>query len=194
MLNLISKKIVSILLKNKIINTELTDIYIYGFTLLISNLIGFSTVLLISGLFSSILKGFCFLIILITLRIHTGGYHSKNFLSCNLILNFSFLICFFISKTLPKSKLMIVHTEILIMLITIAIIIKFIPIENKNKPILKNKRIYKIKSIILYLIFFIIGFYFYYRDFNLGYFILTVLDFTIFIIILELIRRRFFYG
>lgn len=193
MLNLLSKKIVKRLIKNNVIKKNQTDIYIYGFSLIISNFIGFFTVLTLSLILKSISAGLIFLLIIITLRANTGGYHAKSYFLCNLILNLSFLICFYFSKINLKYTFISFFLQIFIIIFSIIIIIKFIPIENKNKRILKKRKVYKIKSIILYLTYYTNGIYLYLHDLYLGKFILTTLNFTIIILLFELIRRRFIY-
>lgn len=187
MLNLLSKKIVKKLIKDDIISANHSDIYIYGFSLIISNFIGILSVILISAILKSIFKGLCFLVILISLRIHTGGYHAKNYLTCNLVLIFSFVFCFYVSHLYTVTFLY--H---FVFFILMSIVVIFIPIENKNKPILKKKRIYKFKSIILYIIYYTCGILTLKYDLIFGKFILKTLDFTLFMVLFEIIRRRLF--
>lgn len=190
MLKLLSKRIVERLIKNNVIKKSQTEIYVYGFSLIISNFIGIFTILVLSLILKSIFSGLIFLFIIITLRANTGGYHAKSYFLCNLILNLSFLICFYFSKIHLKYKFV---SFLFIIIFVIIMIIKFIPIENKNKRILKKKKTFKIKSIILYLIYYTSGIYLYLNNLYLGNFILTTLNFTIIILLFELIRRRFIY-
>ena len=191
MIKYISQKIVKKLSKDKIIDYKLRSVYIYGFEILISNILGFSTVITLGMIFDKTLNSVYFLIILLSLRIYTGGYHAKNYFSCNLILNLSFLICLFVSKNCLINLNLLYILELPVLILATIIIFIFIPLENKNKPIRNKKMIYKLKSTSLYTIYFIVGFYTHFKNLKISTFIFSTLNFTIIILIIEILRRRF---
>ena len=128
MIKYISQKIVKKLSKDKIIDYKLRSVYIYGFEILISNILGFSTVITLGMIFDKTLNSVYFLIILLSLRIYTGGYHAKNYFSCNLILNLSFLICLFVSKNCLINLNLLYILELPVLILETIIIFIFIPL------------------------------------------------------------------
>lgn len=191
MIKYISQKIVEKLSKDKVIDYKLRSVYIYGFEILISNILGFSTVITLGMIFDKTLNSVYFLIILLSLRIYTGGYHAKNYFYCNLILNLSFLICLFVSKNCLINLNLLYILELPVLILATIIIFIFIPLENKNKPIRNKKMIYKLKSASLYTIYFVVGFYTHFKNLKISTFIFSTLNFTIIILIIEILRRRF---
>lgn len=92
MINYISAKSASILLRHRLIeNTEL-NIYVYGFSLFYSTLITASVILFISLLFYTLLHGIIFICFFAIPRFFLGGYHASSFGKCFLISNLVFLL------------------------------------------------------------------------------------------------------
>lgn len=131
MLYNLSKNIVEALFGKEDINKE---IYIYGFELLFSSLIG--TILLIGiGIVLNVLtESIIFIISFSLFRVFSGGFHSNSFILCNLItvLNFVIIVliyrCFYNVLLLP-----IIFVTILVLSIVIALL--FAPLDNPNHPI-----------------------------------------------------------
>lgn len=68
------------------------DIYIYGLELIISTIIGLSSILLMSYMLSELKSGLIFIIMFVPLRLFTGGYHATTYGKCFVISNCSYLI------------------------------------------------------------------------------------------------------
>lgn len=150
MLNKLSKKLATRLVKNKIISYEDVDIYVYGFELLLSFLFSTLLILCIGAVFDCIVETIFFLIIFILLRSFSGGYHA---------LTYSF--CTFVTLSVYGTTILLSHyTHInyisfyIIACIGIITLSILAPVINPNKEISSKKAIqHKITSILLFVTF-----------------------------------------
>lgn len=90
MIKLFSKKITEFLINQNVIQDE-AEIYQYGFEQIISSVMGFIGILLISLYLDILLEGVIYSLSFYIIRKYTGGFHCKTYLTCNL----SF-ICIFV--------------------------------------------------------------------------------------------------
>jgi len=121
--------------------------YKYGIEITISSVINLLLIFIIGILINRILYSLIFLIIFISLRQLTGGFHAKTYFRCNITMCCSFAVVVAGTTLLQSLPLFIfiLHT-----LISIYIEYKFCPVENVNKPIEeKNRPKFKIASIII---------------------------------------------
>ena len=86
--------------------------------------------------------------IFVILRLFTGGFHANTYLSCNLVFLLVSLSTLGISKIMMYTNIYSIVAHIIIIFISAAVVIKFAPIENENKPLnfekefaIKNKQI-----------------------------------------------------
>lgn len=149
------------MLKNKVINIEDRDIYIYGFEIILSTLIVTGTLLTLGIILNKILLTLVFMFIFIILRIYTGGYHSEKFKSC-----FVISIAIYLSELLLNDLVadnLKLKVGIILILIASSIIYRLSPVEHKNNPLsFEDKKKYKkISRVItlLILVLTLIGFY-----------------------------------
>ena len=160
MLNKISQKLASHLIKNQIISNEMFDLYVYGFELLLSFVFS-TTILLLTGiLFKRIIETICFLIVFIFLRSFSGGYHALTYLFC------TFVTLFVYGSVMLLSYYLSVKHIAFFVLLPLGIITLFIfaPIKNPNKKVsVKKAKQYKITSICILAFFSIIGIIFHDR-------------------------------
>lgn len=155
MITSIAQFITGYLLKNKIIESNKLDIYIYGFEILISNMLGFLIGLTLGIAFSQILECLVFLLIFVLMRTYCGGYHAETYLKCNIIFTTNIMIAMLIFKFIVNYP---VYFHFMINIICIISIVILAPVENEYKPITSDeKKRHKKTSIILYLIIFIIS-------------------------------------
>lgn len=76
----ISARITAFLVAQKIVPAEDSDIYEYGFELLLADLFNFSVILLIGGISGHLWPSVLYLLIFVGLRSVCGGYHAKTHL------------------------------------------------------------------------------------------------------------------
>lgn len=132
-------------LKKNIINEDELPVYQYGMQVLICNIAGMLTVLIVGILISRLVESIIFITIYATLRIYTGGYHARTPLVCNIVFLGTYLV------TVMLEALKVNNSVVWIMyLLSCLIILRFSPIENVNKELdEKDKEIYRNKSLII---------------------------------------------
>ena len=141
----IADSIAVLFLKKNIINEDELPVYQYGMQVLICNIAGMLTVLIVGILISRLVESIIFITIYATLRIYTGGYHARTPLVCNIVFLGTYLV------TVMLEALKVNNSVVWIMyLLSCLIILRFSPIENVNKELdEKDKEIYRNKSLII---------------------------------------------
>lgn len=188
MITSLAQAITGYLLKNKIIENDKLDIYIYGFEIFISNIFGFLIGLTLGFVFSQIFECMAFLLIFIIMRTYCGGYHADTYLKCNIIFTTNITIAMLIFKFIANFP---IYLHIVIGLTCIISIVMFAPVENEYKPLtIDEKKQHKTTSIILYLIFFIISsvLYFYVPKYSI------VIDIALISVALSIVIEVFRKG
>ena len=156
MINKLSSLISSKFVEHNIISKSVKDVYRYGIEITISSIIGFVITCLIELLFRMLMQTMLFYVIFILLRSMTGGYHAKTYLKCNFI--FSIITLFIVTFSKAAYEMQISFGILtLLFLPSIAIFIWIAPVENVNKPIKAEKRVYWksisiVTSVLLYLL------------------------------------------
>ena len=156
MITKLSTLISSKFVEHNIISKSVKDVYRYGIEITISSIIGFVITCLIGLLFRMLMQTMLFYVIFILLRSMTGGYHAKTYLKCNFI--FSIITLFIVTFSKAAYEMQISFGILtLLFLPSIAIFIWIAPVENVNKPIKAEKRVYWksisiVTSVLLYLL------------------------------------------
>ena len=156
MINKLSSLISSKFVEHNIISKSVKDVYRYGIEITISSIIGFVITCLIGLLFRMLMQTMLFYVIFILLRSMTCGYHAKTYLKCNFI--FSIITLFIVTFSKAAYEMQISFGILtLLFLPSIAIFIWIAPVENVNKPIKAEKRVYWksisiVTSVLLYLL------------------------------------------
>ena len=149
MIHTLSRYITNYLIKHKIIDQE-TEIYEYGFELMISTWIGTILVLIIGGFTNHFLDAIIYECVFRFTRIYTGVYHCKTYTRC--ILSY---VCFFIIFIFlfPYLNTISFYSILLVCLVNLFIVMMFCPVDHQNKKLsVDEKKHFKIKSIIRMLI------------------------------------------
>ncbi len=142
MLGRIADSIAVLFLKKNIINEDELPVYQYGMQVLICNIAGMLTVLIVGILISRLVESIIFITIYATLRIYTGGYHARTPLVCNIVFLGTYLV------TVMLEALKVNNSVVWIMyLLSCLIILRFSPIEKELDE--KDKEIYRNKSLII---------------------------------------------
>lgn len=137
------------------------EIYIYGFELIISTIVGLASIMTISWVLADANSGLIFIILFVPLRIFTGGYHANTYSRCFVISNLAYLSVLFIKICLASFVPCTVWLCVLGM-VSCYIVIKA-PLINHAQPIseYKQKRSkYIVKYILVVDIVFVLGFAF----------------------------------
>lgn len=139
----LSETITDFYLQKNIIKPDMKNVYQYGISLIVSDIINFTMILLLSVITGNIIHGITFLITFCTTRVYCGGFHAKKIWICRCTMVLTFLlICLAVRVTDAYYTL---FWSVLIDIIAILILIPIIPIENPNKKLTiqmkkKNKR------------------------------------------------------
>ena len=158
MIKKLSQYILQYLLRNNVIeNTQdEKEYYQYGIEITISSVLNILLILGIGLVTWNILESVIFLLFFIPIRQFTGGFHANTYFKCNL----SFCIVFSIVLILyhVTMEMMNSYLAILITFTCVILILVECPIENKNKPIPKErKRFHKFMAALLGTVYGIIG-------------------------------------
>ena len=165
LLNKLARKLTAKLLIQNIIPEDYSDIYIYGFELLLSFLFSTSVIVLAGVLCGRLLQTIVFLTVFIVLRSFTGGYHALQYWFCSVVTFSVFGLVLLISEFVKVSMFFYILLS-LIGIVTIALVV---PIENSNKPLSEGqKKKYKIISFTLFVIFVALGAVINYIDNSVG--------------------------
>lgn len=105
MITALAQIISGYLIKNKIIDNTKLDIYIYGFEIMISNIICFGMGLVIGAVCSEFIECILFLIVFILLRRYCGGYHAETYLKCDIIFMTNILLVMLMLKFISAYSL-----------------------------------------------------------------------------------------
>lgn len=149
-------KIVNLLIKYGVVNRDDTDVYKYCVESLIEKIVFFSIILSVGCLLKKILVTILFLIYFSFLRTYAGGFHMKTSLQCFCMSIISYFFCIEMIYLINKMdvKMQFGFTIAVSFLICI-----FAPVENVNNPLSENNRkVNKIRTIVVVLIGFIVAF------------------------------------
>ncbi len=113
-------------------------VYTYGIEIILSTMIGISSILIVSGLLHEFKLGVIFLLVFAPLRVFTGGYHAVTYFRCFLISNISYLFLLLFNNII-YTKLPLEIWLILLVLSSYYIAIHA-PVVNENQPIGENKK------------------------------------------------------
>ena len=143
-LDKLAEGISNYLIANKIIDIDDRDIYIYGLQLILSTLITSISILTLGLLIGELISAIIYLSVYFFLKSYTGGYHAKSYYGCYFYSIINYVVLLVIRNTILDSYKPIIG--LLSLIISIATIVKFVPIENKNNPktkeeMIKNRKI-----------------------------------------------------
>ena len=131
------------------------DIYDYGVYIFKSYIFVFCIAFIISFIINTSFEMLLFTICFLNLRKYSGGFHFKNITICSVFSILFLLLTSYILKiiqTIPFALYMINF------LFSVSLVYFFGPIENINKRLSDNeKKYYKMKTIIIEIIFFAIS-------------------------------------
>ena len=131
-IEIVSEKITDLLEKQGAIESDKSEFYVYGMTLMISSTVTLLATLLLGFVFHVINSVLVFLLFFVSVRIFSGGYHSSSYLRCFLtfmLMQGSFIV---IQRNLPERA--VLPSTLIISLISLFLIFKFSPVSHPNAP------------------------------------------------------------
>lgn len=117
---------------------EVQDFYRYGIEITISSMLNIVLVLLMGALTGHLLESVIYLAVFIAVRVITGGYHADTYFRCNLLMCSTFIATAFLNDKVCGY----INIWVIAVFVVFEEIIAFVfcPVENKNKPIEKEKK------------------------------------------------------
>lgn len=133
MINFLSKKITGVLIRNNILSSSDEEIYVYGFEMIISSVIGFIIIMTAGIYFRILAESLIFYVIFVGIRPFCGGFHAKTHLKCKL----TFITSYALVMLAPHafSEMYSASHNMLILLFSVMGIIVYSPHEHENKPL-----------------------------------------------------------
>lgn len=151
MIKFLSRQITDFLSKRDVIEEEKKDIYLYGYEIMISNILGFIITVLLGILFSSIWYSLIFYAVFVSVRQYTGGFHANSYLTCNII--FSLVISSVLLVSNFLTPFWNIYFTIIAFVFHMAVIILFSPLDNEHKRLSsEEKKKYRKIGIIISLV------------------------------------------
>ena len=119
------------------IEEEEIEISQYGLELIISSGIGFLLIILIGIVMGKGIEMLVYLVVLVSLRSFTGGYHAKTYLRCNILLILNSLVVLYMLNLLHSHISNVIPVSLVL---GIGILEKYAPVEHVNKRICKEDK------------------------------------------------------
>lgn len=152
MISKISSKIADILIKHSAIENESKELYIYGFFILLSQILYFIITVAIGIVFNIIIESIIFYIAFQFIRKYAGGYHASTEARCEILTTLSIIISLSVIKLSGTYD----FVKLLIIISCFSAICIFIlcPLDTVEKPLSDKelKHFRKISWLILLII------------------------------------------
>ena len=156
MIHRLASGITDFFVQKKVIKEAEKEMYIYGFDLMISGLVNIFVVLITGIIIGYIRHSIIFLLIMIPVRMYSGGYHADTHIMCNVVFEICFLISIFISDIIKYYEF--AWCICVFSCIGLIVTARYAPLENDNKKLYEyEKQKCRRVSIVLYLIFMVIS-------------------------------------
>lgn len=134
----LAEDITFLLIKNKIVEIEKRDIYIYGLEVILLNGGLLITFLIISLLCGEMINFIAYLIFFLPMRLFSGGYHAETSERCFILSTITFGVSIAVSKLIPL--LYISNTGKIIGAVSVIVILVLAPLINENNPLNQTQR------------------------------------------------------
>lgn len=156
MINNLSVRLTDRLLAKGSITEDERELYIYGFFMLLSQLVYFLLACIVGLLFQCFFESVIFYIAFQFIRRYAGGYHAKTETRCEILSSLSIIGSIGTIRLLDMYDFQIVLLSIT--LFSVGCIFVLCPLDTPEKPLTKKEFQYfrKISRIILLVIFFVV--------------------------------------
>lgn len=150
MIEIIAKKITQRWIIKNVISTDFAESYTYGIQAIILSLLSIIELLVLGIVIDELQSSIIFLIVFITLRRYTGGYHATTVVKCHSYTLILYLVNIHLSKVVTLDITILFTAVLLLGVITIII---DGPVQNSNKQNNDSKlKKNKIKALYLYIL------------------------------------------
>ena len=134
----LAEDITFLLIKNKIVNIEKREIYIYGLEVILLNGGLLITFLIISLLCGEMVNFLAYLIFFLPMRLFSGGYHAETSERCFILSTITFGASIAASKLIPLLYISFIGK--MIGAVSVIVILVLAPLINENNPLNQTQR------------------------------------------------------
>ncbi len=153
MISFLCNRLADFLCAKDIITQDEKEIYIYGYEMIITTILGAVLVFGIALLTERIEEALCFFAVFVITRQFCGGYHSKTRVQCSIAFMLCYAVVLLFNSVLETTYAWWMH--LLFFIPYLAVILGYAPIENENKPLTEMEIVINRKrSIIVSVIWF----------------------------------------
>ena len=162
MISNLASKVVKKLIDHSVIADTEQELYVYGFFILISQIVYFTLTIMFGILLDIVLESVIFYVAFQFIRRYAGGIHASSELKCEIATTTSIFLCLLCIKLFEINNVQI--SMLIVTIIATVFIFVFCPLDTPEKPLTKEECKYfrKISWVILLFIMLTIciGWYF----------------------------------
>lgn len=190
MLNRISLRISTEIMKRAWNIRYGQEVYTYGIEIILSTLAEIISILISAIVFSSFIEGIIFVIVFSSLRLFAGGYHAETYKKCFGVTLGVFLLTLSIANVTSKLFCEKIFW-VLLCLVSIYIITRA-PVLNKNQPLSEHEILINVKivSIICIICIFINIEFLQYNKALLSMMVCTICSVAVLMLITDIIKTK----
>lgn len=156
MISFLSNRLADFLCGKEIISQDEKEIYIYGYEMIITTILGALLVFVVALLTRRYAEALCFFAVFVVTRQFCGGYHAKTRVMCSITFMLCYLSVLFFNYALEPGFTWFMH--ILFFIPYLMAILGYAPVENENKPLTESDiRRNRSNSIRISLVWFLIS-------------------------------------
>ena len=137
MLEKIATKLTAHMIKEKIVPAEDEEIYVYGWSLILSHAGSFLTMFLVAALTGEVLGTLIFLAAMIPLRSYAGGFHADTYFKCFLLSMSGYAIALAVALLWP---IHVYGWTLMLLLFSVLVTFSVAPVDHPNKPLKEIRR------------------------------------------------------
>ena len=136
-MKMLAKKVTACIYNNDIIEQDMIEVCEYGVELVLAGAVNIIVILVVSILLNHKLHGVIFLMILISTRAFTGGYHATTHFRCNASMVCMYAISLLMLNIKNDRYVVLIH---ILALIGYVIVSAYSPLENSNKELSEQQK------------------------------------------------------
>lgn len=154
MINFLCERLADFLCAKDIISQDEKEIYIYGYEMIITTILGAVLAFGIAFLIGRFADALCFFAVFVITRQFCGGYHSQTRIMCSITFMLCYVSVLFFNSVLEPLYSWFIH--LLVFIPYFAAILGYAPIVDENKPLTDEEvKINHKKSIVVSVAWFV---------------------------------------
>ena len=134
----LAEDIAFLLIKNKVLDIEQRDVYVYGIEVILLNSIIIPVFLILSLLFNTMINFWAYLIFFLPLRTFSGGYHADTSERCLILSAIMYVLSIAVTRAFP-----LLYQNLywkIAGIISLLVIVIMAPLISENNPLTTTQR------------------------------------------------------